>query len=62
MPSSIEAKEIMERAQKENINAYVHGPLAFDNAISTEAARDRQRRTHASETGGGCGDGAVMVR
>ena len=38
MPSSIEAKEIMERAQKENINAYVHGPLAFDNAISPQAA------------------------
>ena len=38
MPSSIEAKEIMERAKKENINAYVHGPLAFDNAISPQAA------------------------
>jgi len=39
MPSSMEAKEVMERAQKENINAYVHGPLAFDNAVSPEAAR-----------------------
>jgi len=38
MPSSIEAKEIMERAQQENINAYIHGPLAFDNAVSPEAA------------------------
>ena len=38
MPSSLEAKEIMERAQKENINAYIHGPLAFDNAISPQAA------------------------
>ena len=38
MPSSMEAKEIMERAKKENIDAYVHGPLAFDNAISPEAA------------------------
>ena len=38
MPSSIEAKEIMERAKKEKIDAYVHGPLAFDNAISPEAA------------------------
>ena len=38
MPSSMEAKEIMERAQKENINAYVHGPLAFDNAVSPIAA------------------------
>ena len=39
MPSSMEAKEVMERAQKENIHAYVHGPLAFDNAVSPEAAR-----------------------
>jgi phosphate acetyltransferase len=38
MPSSIEAKELMERAKNDNINAYVHGPLAFDNAISPEAA------------------------
>ena len=38
MPSSLDAKEIMERAKKENIDAYVHGPLAFDNAISPEAA------------------------
>ena len=39
MPSSMEAKEIMERAKKENIDAYVHGPLAFDNAVSPEAAK-----------------------
>ena len=39
MPSSMEAKELMERAINENINAYVHGPLAFDNAISPEAAK-----------------------
>ena len=38
MPSSIEAKELMERAINEKINAYVHGPLAFDNAISPKAA------------------------
>ncbi len=38
MPSSIEAKELMDRAINENINAYVHGPLAFDNAVSPEAA------------------------
>ena len=38
MPSSVEAKELTERAKNENINAYVHGPLAFDNAISPEAA------------------------
>jgi len=38
MPSSMEAKEVMERAKKENIDAYVHGPLAFDNAVSPKAA------------------------
>ena len=27
-----------KRAKKEKIDAYVHGPLAFDNAISPEAA------------------------
>ena len=35
----MEAKEVMERAKKENINAFVHGPLAFDNAVSPEAAK-----------------------
>ena len=39
MPSSVDAKKIMERAQSENIDAYVHGPLAFDNAISPDAAK-----------------------
>ena len=39
MPSSIEAKEVMNRAIKENIDAYVHGPLAFDNAVSSKAAK-----------------------
>jgi phosphate acetyltransferase len=38
MPSSLEAKEVMERSIKEKINAYVQGPLAFDNAISPKAA------------------------
>ena len=38
MPSSIEAKEIMDKAVKEKINAFVYGPLAFDNAISPIAA------------------------
>ena len=38
MPSSVEAKELMDRAINENIKAYVHGPLALDNAISPEAA------------------------
>ena len=39
MPSSVEAEEVMKLAIKENINAYVYGPLALDNAISKEAAK-----------------------
>ena len=39
MPSSIEAKKVMELAQGEEINAFIHGPLAFDNAISEQAAK-----------------------
>ena len=38
MPSSIEAKKVMELAKGEKINAFIHGPLAFDNAVSEEAA------------------------
>ena len=38
MPSSIEAKEVMKRAIENNFDAYVQGPLAFDNAVSPEAA------------------------
>ena len=34
VPSSIEADLITKRAKKENINADVFGPLAFDNSIS----------------------------
>ncbi|MDC3112539.1 bifunctional enoyl-CoA hydratase/phosphate acetyltransferase [Pelagibacteraceae bacterium] len=39
MPSSIEAKKVMDLSLKEEINAFVHGPLAFDNAVSEEAAK-----------------------
>ena len=38
MQSSIEAKEITDLAQKENINADIFGPLAFDNSISKKSA------------------------
>ena len=38
MPSSKEAKELTERAAKENIEAEVFGPMAFDNSVSEEAA------------------------
>ena len=48
MPSSIDAKVIMERAQKENIDAYIHGPLAIDNAISPEAAEIKKIRNEVA--------------
>ena len=38
VPSSIEADLITKRAKKENINADVFGPLAFDNSISKKSA------------------------
>ena len=38
MPSSMEAKEITEFAKKENLNADIFGPLAFDNSISKKSA------------------------
>ena len=38
MQSSIDAKEITDLAKKENINADVFGPLAFDNSISKKSA------------------------
>ena len=38
VPSSLDAKEISELAVKENINADVFGPLAFDNSISKKSA------------------------
>ena len=36
--SSIEAKEITDLAKKENLNADIFGPLAFDNSISIKSA------------------------
>ncbi len=36
--SSLDAKEITEQAIKENLNADVFGPLAFDNSISKKSA------------------------
>ena len=38
MQSSIEAKEITDLAQKEQLNADIFGPLAFDNSISKKSA------------------------
>src|SRR3546814_2374909 len=42
MPSSMEAAALAERAKGEVSGALVHGPLAFDNAISPEAAPDEK--------------------
>ena len=38
IPSSLEAEEITKLAVKENLNADVFGPLAFDNSISKKSA------------------------
>ena len=38
MQSSAEAKEITDLAQKENFNADIFGPLAFDNSVSKKSA------------------------
>ena len=38
MQSSIDAKEICELAKKENLNADIFGPLAFDNSVSKKSA------------------------
>ena len=32
----------MELSIEQNINAFVHGPLAFDNAVSKEAAKTKK--------------------
>ena len=39
VPSSVDAKEITERAKKEKINADIFGPMAFDNSVSEIAAQ-----------------------
>ena len=39
MPSSKEAKELMEKALKEGIKADIFGPMAFDNSVSEKAAQ-----------------------
>ena len=38
VPSSIDANEITKLAKKENMNADIFGPLAFDNSISKKSA------------------------
>ena len=39
VPSSIDAKELTERAKKEGVDADVFGPMAFDNSVSENAAQ-----------------------
>jgi phosphate acetyltransferase len=39
VPSSLEAKELMARAQREGLDADVFGPMAFDNSVSEKAAQ-----------------------
>ena len=39
VPSSLDAKELTERAKKEGIDADVFGPMAFDNSVSEKAAQ-----------------------
>jgi phosphate acetyltransferase len=38
VPSSVDADIITKRAQQENIDADVFGPLAFDNSVSKKSA------------------------
>ena len=38
MQSSIDAKEVCDLAKKENLNADIFGPLAFDNSVSKKSA------------------------
>ena len=38
MQSSLDAEEITKLAKKENLDADVFGPLAFDNCISKKSA------------------------
>ena len=39
VPSSIDAKELSEKAKAEGIEADVFGPMAFDNSVSEKAAQ-----------------------
>ncbi len=39
MQSSVDAKDLVEWARIEHPNTDIHGPFAFDNAISSEAAK-----------------------
>jgi phosphate acetyltransferase len=42
VPSSIDAKELTDRAKSEKIDADVFGPMAFDNSVSEKAAQIKE--------------------
>ena len=46
--SSLDAKEITEQAKKENLNADVFGPLAFDNSVSKKSAAIKKIENNVS--------------
>ena len=48
VPSSIDADKITARAKKENINADVFGPLAFDNSVSKKSAAIKKIKNNVS--------------
>ena len=48
VPSSIEADLITKKAKKENINADVFGPLAFDNSVSKKSAAIKKIKNDVS--------------
>jgi len=48
VPSSIDANIITKRAKKENINADVFGPLAFDNSVSKKSAAIKKIKNDVS--------------
>jgi len=48
VPSSIDADIITKRAKKENINADVFGPLAFDNSVSKKSAAIKKIKNDVS--------------
>tara|TARA_B100000029_G_scaffold511465_1_gene605582 strand:- start:2013 stop:2924 length:912 start_codon:yes stop_codon:yes gene_type:complete len=52
VPSSIDADIITQRCKKENINADVFGPLAFDNSVSKKSAAIKNIKNNVS----GCAD------
>ena len=48
VPSSIEANLITKKAKKENINADVFGPLAFDNSVSKKSSAIKKIRNEVA--------------